>query len=121
MSTDFLAAFPQIQYVDSDFEPIPGTESQLVPSFINKKHLTAFVRRKTRQGINLTLIGTLSKADAKKNWIAAGFEPRGDEYKLRLQACHEARVFAELQVKYQELLLKAEYPNGIPSPKTFKP
>tara|TARA_Y100001968_G_C19268171_1_gene672783 strand:+ start:89 stop:460 length:372 start_codon:yes stop_codon:yes gene_type:complete len=108
----FLNALPKIEYLEEDYLEIPGTRNRLVPKDINRKGLTAYVRRMTRKGVNLEWMSTLNKKEVKRTAEKNGLKQ--ELIKDRVRSAILTERLNEIASWFQKRLLEAEYPNGFP-------
>ena len=98
---------PEIPFFESDYEPIPGTESIWIDKRINKKAITAFVRYWTRQGIRVEMIGTSTRSDVHK--ISEEIGSLSKEFiQSRLRSVDFAHKWNATAIKFQQKLLESE-------------
>ena len=110
----FFSDLPESKkvFIKADFEPIPNVGHKLVHKDINKKRVMALVRRDTRYGIDRRHRRAVEIGKSRKNALSHGLtKAQVAEY---VKSLNVAKDLDELISFYQEELIKAEYPDGLP-------
>ncbi len=99
-------------FIKADFAPIPNVGHKLVHKDINKERVMALVRRDTRYGIDRRHRRVVEIGKSRKNAISHGLTKA--QVAEHVKSLNVAKDLDELISFYQEELIKAEYPNGLP-------
>ena len=99
-------------FIEADFKPIPNVGNKLVHKDIKKERVMALVRRDTRYGIDRRHRRANEIGKSRKNALSHGLtKAQVAEY---VKSLNVAKDLDELIAFYQEELIKAEYPDGLP-------
>ena len=104
-----------IQFVESDYAPIPKTDWWRCKKNINKKAASVWARYWHRQGLKVRMIGTSSAADIRK--VQELFPSLTEKQKRsQYQNAEYARAFNQAAAELQDILCETEpMPDGIMS------
>tara|TARA_B100000886_G_scaffold163324_1_gene111344 strand:- start:1218 stop:1574 length:357 start_codon:yes stop_codon:yes gene_type:complete len=110
-----LTLFPVMEKEESDYREIPNTRYLTVPKEINRPGLISHIRYQTRKNIRLSnclCMDNRSFKEVRNEAIKMGYKTKKEiaDYVNWVKFNNELN---ELMIKFQEALIKAEYPNGL--------
>ena len=110
-----LSMFPVMKKVESDYKEIPNTRYLTVPKEINRPGFISHIRYQTRKNIrfsNHLCMDNRSYKEVRNEAIQMGYKTKKEiaDYVNQVKFHNELN---ELMIKFQEALIKAEYPNGL--------
>ena len=97
---------PQIKFIESDYEPIPGSHTIHLEKCLSPKAVTVWARYWKRMGIQADMIGTSHYPDIFKSAEELGLSR--EFIASRLKAADFSKKLNEAARKYQLLLDKAD-------------
>ena len=97
---------PEIKFIESDYEPIPGSNCIHLDKSLSPKAVTVWARYWKRQGIRADIIGTSHYPDIFKSAEELGLSR--EFIASRLKAADFSRKLNDAAAKFQKLLDKQE-------------
>tara|TARA_R100000458_G_C8175031_1_gene174129 strand:- start:209 stop:616 length:408 start_codon:yes stop_codon:yes gene_type:complete len=96
-----------IQFLDSDFLPIKGTEHIWLKKNLKRKAVTGWARYWHRRGLPVEMIGTSDAADIRK--VQELFPSLTEKQKRQqYQNAEYARAFKKAAIEFQKILCETE-------------
>ena len=111
----YAVKYGLMDFVPSDYLPIPYTDSVWIPKEINRQQLTVWTRYYNRKGLNLKMFGTNTPEQVVKLLRKRGPEINTRERRDdRIHAAKKCMLLNKYAIKFQEKLWLTEpLPDGI--------